>query len=263
MSYKDDSGFMWSFIDFYYNLNYIDAEIELKEDTSKNTTTLVDSGQGEKIVPLILTNHPDYNMTNMYINTYNLENASTEVNLNIGYKYNVRYYDMLSETVKTQMLESISDSGIDNNLIVMKGQPFDYKDIYENAQNDNWYGKQDTDNVHENYIKSVVQNHNNLEFLQKIKMRISLKNLNFTIYRFQPIKVEIYEMSDVMRETDLSQTNVYNKETDLKKVDSNKINHRLSGDWLITGINYTFSQTNGIVQEVTLIKRELTAFYEK
>lgn len=262
MSYKDDNSFMWGFVDFYYNLNYVDIEEQLKEDSSKNFTTIVDT-EGEKIVPLILTNNPDYNMTNMYINTYNLISSTTDINLRLGYKYNVRFYDSSSDTLITDLLECISNSGKGGDQIVMKGQPFDYKELFDNVQTDNWYGKQDTDNVHKNYIKAVIQNNNNLEFLQKIKMRISLRYPNFTLYRFQLIRIEIYEYSDIMREKDLSQENVYNKDTDLKKVDSNKINHKLSGDWLITGIKYTFSPVNGAMQEVTLIKRELSAYYEK
>ena len=42
-----------------------------------------------------------------------------------------------------------------------------------------------------------------------------------------------------------------------------KINNRLSGEWLITGINYTFDNGKGNVQEITLVKRELGTQYLK
>lgn len=43
-----------------------------------------------------------------------------------------------------------------------------------------------------------------------------------------------------------------------KRQFENKIIHKLSGEWLITGINFIFDRNSGNYQEVTLIKRELT-----
>jgi hypothetical protein len=39
--------------------------------------------------------------------------------------------------------------------------------------------------------------------------------------------------------------------------DANKLNQRLSGEWLITTINYTFNKVGGFSQELTLVRREL------
>ena len=40
--------------------------------------------------------------------------------------------------------------------------------------------------------------------------------------------------------------------------DTNKLNQRLSGEWLITTINYTFNKVGGFSQEITLVRRELS-----
>ena len=40
-----------------------------------------------------------------------------------------------------------------------------------------------------------------------------------------------------------------------------KIIHKLSGEWLITSINMVFSKDDGVIQELTLVKRELTKEY--
>ena len=45
------------------------------------------------------------------------------------------------------------------------------------------------------------------------------------------------------------------------KVDDAKINKRLSGEWIITGITYTFSKKTGNVQEIVLSKRSLNDEY--
>ena len=39
-AYKSDDSFLWSFVDYYYNLNYIDIETALNEDTSNQKTIL-------------------------------------------------------------------------------------------------------------------------------------------------------------------------------------------------------------------------------
>ena len=47
------------------------------------------------------------------------------------------------------------------------------------------------------------------------------------------------------------------KEKNFKDMDKMKLNKRLSGDWLITGINFVFDKKDGIYQEVVMVKREL------
>ena len=39
--------------------------------------------------------------------------------------------------------------------------------------------------------------------------------------------------------------------------DEKRINKRLSGEWLITAINYSFNTIGGFTQDITLVKREL------
>jgi len=111
-------------------------------------------------------------------------------------------------------------------------------------------GKQDRDNVHKNFLFAKKQNENNIEFVDKIKMSVIINNPNFSLYRFQNIELVLYELNSA-----------YELEID-KKTDSYKINERLSGEWLITGINYIYEYGN-FVQELILVKRELTLKYNK
>lgn len=256
-SYKDDSSFMWSYIDFYYNLCFVDIETQLNDDISEQQQALNfgDYLKGkEQIVPLKLSNHPDFNTTNMYIDKYNIVNETTKVNLKLGYKHYVRWYDKTDSTFSTVVLDTISSEGSEGNQIIMKGQPgtedFDMMSIIRNGE---YVGKLDTDNVHKNYIYAQKQNRNNIEFLQKIRMNITLKHPNFNLGRFQKVNIELYELTDVFKKSK-STDNPY-------EVDKDKINQRLSGEWLITGINYRFSIKEGNIQEVTLVKRELTSKY--
>jgi len=255
-SYKDDSAFLWSYIDFYYNLCFIDIETQLSEDITEQQQVLNygDYLKGKEIItPLILSNHPDFNTTNMYIDKYSIINETTKTNLKLGYKQYIRWYDKIKSTYSTIVLDTISTKGAKDNQIILKGQPNSDYDMINSIVNSEYMGKIDTDNVHENYIYAQKQNSNNIDFLQKIRMTINLVHPNFNLNRFQKVNIELYELTDVFKKSK-STNNIYN-------VDKDKINQRLSGEWLITGINYKFSFNEGNVQEVTLVKRELTAKY--
>ena len=127
--------------------------------------------------------------------------------------------------------------------------------LYDEQKRFNWNGKFDEDNVHKNYLYAEYSNIQNLVFLQKLKMTIQLNKPNFNLYRFQKVNVELFNLG----KPDTTET----KPDDPSKDNyENKIINKLSGEWLITSINYTFSNKEGNTQEVTLIKRELTKKYE-
>ena len=108
------------------------------------------------------------------------------------------------------------------------------------------------------------QNENNILSFQKIKINVMLTNPNFSLYRFQPVDVVLYDLRDM-------ETKKGKNDHDVNQVfaDENKINNRLSGKWLITGINWVMSESHLkkggqsiFVQEVTLVRRELTTLYQ-
>jgi len=243
-SYHDDDSFLFSFIDLYYNLNYIDIEKQLSENTMDQRSVWNEGifKEGEEIVtPLLLTNHPNMASTNMYIDKFNLENSAYDVNWEIGYDAQIYFYDKTTNTTSSYQLDTISNPSTDK--IVLKS--------YEKKTNTRIYnmGFQDQDNVHENFLYSKKQNENNIEFLQKIKMNIVIQNPNMSIYRFQNVELVLYELNKPY-------------EGDDAKKQSHRINERLSGAWLIVGINYIFEKNN-FYQEITLVKRELTSEYNK
>lgn len=259
-SYISDNTFTWAYVDFFYNLNYIDIEKQLME-TTENAKTMAGTEKvtGKQVtLPLILSTHPDKNTTSLYIDKYNLVNNSTDVNFTLGYQPYIYYYNIKDKNLSVVKLDTISTKGDKNNLIVMKGQPNDNN--YNINQRKNYFlGKIDSNNVHKNYLYAEKLNEHNLEFLQKIRMNIVVKNVNFELYRFQPVRIEIYKI----RELDDNLNPVTSANIDAaKNTDKYKLNERLSGDWLIIGINYTYANSK-LVQEITVVKRELTALGER
>jgi hypothetical protein len=224
-----------------------------------------------KPIPLILTNNKNNSSTNMYINKYTVIQDSTKINIEIGYRYRYSAYDINEDKLHQYKLDSISES--DNNGIILKGNPILGDNIlYNKSIKDVWMGKINTDNIHKEYLHSELQNKNNLEFLQKLKIIIKLNKPNYGLYRFQKVLLEIYNYSNFddnkIEKTKYSDNGKsYQKSYDnqskqkTEKDDTDTIIHKLSGEWLITAINFTFSSKDGNVQEVTLVKRELTDEY--
>jgi hypothetical protein len=129
----------------------------------------------------------------------------------------------------------------------MKGKIGDFNTLYNNATTTEYIGKQDSDNVHDKYLLAERQNGNNIKYLQKVKIKIIIFNLNLNLYRFQNINMELYKMEELDSSGTKSLETAYN----------DKLNKSLSGDWLITGINFNFSMVSGNSQEITLVKREI------
>jgi hypothetical protein len=259
-SYLSDDTFLFGFVDFYYFLNYVDIEQQLSDDISEavgtSSAAFISSNYKEEIKSLKLTNHPNYNSTDQYIDQWYISNDTTRVNTNNGYTTNVRWYDKTETQYNVNVLDTISTVG--DNQLILKDVP-GKEDFYNTVQGGKYLNKIDQDNVHINWAYSYMQNKNNLDFLQKIKMNINLKVPNFNLYRFQKILVEIYKLSELDAEVD--KTKKPANKNEFNQVDDSKLNKRLSGEWLITGINFNFDNENGNTQEITLIKRELSIDY--
>jgi len=261
-TYINDNTFLFGYIDFYYNFNYIDVEKQIKEDISSQMNLMENEKVSKDVqnseVPLILSNNPDQENTNMFIQKYTLINSSTNINLQYGYRHRVTFYNKIDDEIKRYAIDTISDD--QDNAIVLKGNYEDNNKLYNDMYNGTWMGKMDTDNVHENFLHSQSQNKNNLKFLQKLKMTVRLSKINYGLYRFQKVLVELYDMGRLDKTEKSAYTETELQEGGVSQHDD-KIIHKLSGEWIITAINITFSRENGNVQELTLVKRELTKEY--
>ena len=253
-SYITDDTFLFGYIDFYYNFNYVDIEAQLKDDISTQMNmldreTTIKDGKDDNVA-LILTNIKDAENTNMYISKYTLMDSSTNINLQYGYKHTAFYYNKIDDEIKRYDLDNITDS--DDNAIVLKGHIDDKNGMFENMSCNTYMGKMDTDNVHKNYLHTILQNRNNLKFLQKLKINVRMGKPNYGLYRFQKVLVELYNNGKLNngKEEQLTDKEI---KAGGKEYDS-KIMHKLSGEWLITAINFTFSRKDGNIQELTLVK---------
>lgn len=249
-SYLDDNTFLFGYVDFYYNFTYVDIEQQINDDISNQMCNIIDKRLTKDVdkVPLILSNHPDIESTNLYINKFTIDNSSFRTNLKCGYQHVITYYDKLKNDIQRYNIETITYD--DENDIVLKDS--DENLLYDRLITGTYTGKIDTDNVHENFNHTYIQNKINLEFLQKLKMKIKLRKPNYSLYRFQKVLVELYNLNKLTTENNMGDGKMYD----------DRIINTLSGEWLITGINVNYKLNGGNEQEITLVKRELTLKYD-
>lgn len=240
-SYISDTSYVLGYIDFYYCFNYVDIEKEwlrdISTDVGLNSTGinhLNNESDKDKIEQLILTNDKSVNTSPFYFSSYKLNNNSTQISLTKGYFTRSKVYDSISKQFLIFDVNSQTSDG--SKTHILKGASNDTKDITENYRT-NYSGKMDTENVHKNYYYSETQNKVNLDNLVRISVDITLPNPNFNLYKFMKIQlVFVNPMS--------SPTN------------DEVIQSRLSGEWVIVDIGYTWVKGK-LTQALNLVRKEI------
>lgn len=241
-SYRSDESFIWCYVDFFYNLNYIDVEEALKIDISEqvgvknsgleNINGLTD--KPEETNPLWLSNDASLDQTNQYFRDYKVINNSTNISLNNGYLAKSKFYDINDKNYLIFDIDSITSEG--DKTIILKGSPQDM-DFFNSHIRAVYVGKLDSDNMHENFNYAVVQNEQNITDLQKIGLSIKLENPNYNLYRYQKVFITISAPTSYPQKSQVSE--------------------RLTGDWLIIDIDFVTIKGE-VHQKVNLIRRELS-----
>jgi hypothetical protein len=249
-SYISDRSFQSIYIDFYYNLCYVDIYSELERDISNDlaldteiitekkvddTKTVTDES---RLGPLLLTTEKSFKDTNVFIQNFEIDNKSTIVSLNKAYRTKTKFYDVVNKMMLIFNVESQTSDG--TKTMILKSTPQDNKFFQENTQSI-YLGKQDVikdgvGNVHQNFQYATIQNRQNLDDITKISAKFYLPNENFNLHIFQKVKVIFIPQNPAATE-----------ELFFK---------RITGDWLITKIEF-HHQDNSHYQLVTAIKREL------
>jgi hypothetical protein len=254
-SYVSDQSFQLCYIDFYYNLCYVDVSKELLRDVSKDKMISAygwkykngedDQEIDEKVVDLILSTDRAIKASTSYIERFELMNKSTKVSIKKSYRTKTKYYDTVKKELLIFDVESQTSDG--SKSIILKGDPDD-NSFFENNTNFYYSGKIDSfedgqGNVHKNYNYSISQNRQNLDDIAKFSAKFYLPNPNHNLYLYQKVPV----FFTLAKPTPAAPEGV------LK---------RLTGDWLITGIEMSFISgkqyqiVTAILRELSLIKGE-------
>ncbi len=254
-SYLSDNSFLYCYIDYYYNLCYVDLSKELSRDISEDrmiesfgfsSTELVSSEFDDKDTPLLICNDKSFIGSVSYFDAYEIINKSTKVSLQKAYLNRSKIYDSNKKELLIFDIDSLTSDG--NKSIIMKGGPGDDK-FFEDNVTSIWLGKQDmfsddgSGNSHKNYNYSFVQNKQNLDDITKIAAKLTFTNPNLNLYKYQKIPV----LFSSQKRSPTHEEQFYK---------------RLSGNWIITDIEYNFDG-HRMIQIITIIKRELSLTEEE
>ena len=253
-SFISSSSFVWTFIDFYYNINYIDIQLEmnefLKNEKQPAINKQVNKNDNGDVNKLYITNNNAFEGTNQFFSKFNIVNQSLKTNLDYCYQMEGTWYDKISNTVIKKLITKFEndENKLGSKLIQLSDKS---SNLYnENVNNEYFIGKIDTQkNVHKNYPLAKVMNKYNLDNMEKMKLIITLNKINFNIKRFQNVRIEIF-----------NENIIFSSDANEKKP-ANNVNTNLSGFWYVTGINYIYKRTGGVEQEIILIRRDLNLEY--
>ena len=242
----------WGYCDWYYNLTYVDIQKAFSQDRDRSKVNLQNEifpqeifttpGAGESAgTPFFMTNHPNYRLTNLFIDDFEIMNSSTEVGINYGYSRLYGWYDLdgnwqdgRAGTTEWDALTDLSANNSQPKTIWMNSEK-DNSYFYRNQLTTGFSGKLNTNNVHDNYYLAEGHNDWNIENAQRFSIVATCNRTFLFPYRFQKILMVLFD-------TDRPEDG---------PIDA------ISGDWVVSGMNWSWDNEDGPKTSITLIKRML------
>lgn len=269
-AWKNSDSFYKSFIDLYYNLNFINVNNQFTNSTEIddgildaiifNDDSTTTGGKSQALNKKFLTNYVDYSGTNNYIKSYKPINNSFNISKKLGYRMNTRFYEHETQEYWNLFTEPIYTDETENEYILLRGRPND--DLHEKIRNDKWLGIQYSDNTHDKYKFARLHNLiNNME-LEKLNLTIEIPRANFNIYRGERIPCLLFDDMNSPYKVPFSQTPEEIDDPDLKAGEGVVLDKFYSGFYMIKGMNFKYnlsapSGDSGVMkEEVVLTRRE-------
>ncbi len=277
-SYWNDKTFFDSWIDYHYNLNFLNINeiVSIPDnvtllDSVTEINWIQETGTFDKTqyaaTKLLLTNSSDAQMTTQYFNSFEINNQANIINSIQGYKQRLVSYSELktNKNEKDKRIESfermnLKTEGAEKDKVVMLGRSGETD--WESQVRMNWLGMtRNIDNVHPNYHIAKIHNKNNLLELDKMNITLYMPNINFSIYKGMMIQCLFFlDYDDYAIRIG---GNVEDKGRQIGK----SVDRSLSGNYYVKSVNYEWKQTfdfpygqpQGIwTQEVVITRREWT-----
>lgn len=271
-AYKDENSWFDVWIDYYYNINFINLnknysindDFEVFEGAIQGGFNTDYDGKETQFQKAknILTNSKEANPGSQYFNSYSLTNKSGVINSILGHKNHLYFYDNnLKENIDFE-ISPFKTSGSEKSKIVMlgrKGEDF-YKDNVRNI----WMGYQfsgQNQNVHDFWKLSYIQNKYNKTEVEKLVVECSLPLANFNLYKGMVVPVMFMVQSDPVR------VQVAGNKDDNPKQTGSTLDRFLTSNYVIQGINLVWKNETqegspnpggSFSQEVILGRREWT-----
>lgn len=281
-SYISDDAFQTYFIDQYYYLNFIEVN---RIFNSNNTMSLQDAqdslmsfseslSEAEEGTTnndninskLVLTNYFRFKKFNNYISKYSLENNSSAIVANHGHFRDIQIYDDTTEELSEFTIDPLTSENLLDSEEPLRGRRSE--DRYAGQIKHKYIGRQDVGeegmgNVHSSYAFSKVHNfRNNLE-ASKMVLKVTLASFNPSVYKYQKVPVLMYMYDDIkkagsdIKDEEAKKQGFKDRQfEDDKSNDQARVDYFISGNYIIQNIDYSYTKSKGIVQTLTLMRRE-------
>lgn len=266
-SWKDQSSFYTSFIDQYYNFNFVNVNNQFAGENVIDEGFVKSMLQSRKLptdgpqdnlqTKLVLSNNDAARNSNLYIESYTLLNDSGEIVMNNGYGRYMQFYSPdTKKYYNDQLIEPINNSTGDD--LPLRGR--NNEDYQKKVRKYKWMGidrPSSKGNYHDNYLYAKIQNLQNNSEIKKMTLLVQLQMCNFNFYRFQKIPVVITVTGNPQR----NQSNTDNtpnqdgEEGKGAKTAEITVDPFLTGFYVIDEILYIYDN-NVFRQQLKLIRRE-------
>ncbi len=267
-SWNNQDSFYSTFIDQYYNLNYVNLNNQFAGEETIDDGFIKSLFQSRKVdgdtppenlqTPLVITNLEAARNTNFYIESYTVLNRSGEIVMDNAYGRYMQFYS--SDTKKyysDQLVEPINTTNGDN--LPLRGRNGEnYQSLIRKYK---WMGVErplPKGNYHENFLYAKIQNLQNNDEVKKMVLHVQLQSANFNFYRYQKIPVLIM-VTDHPQRNDVNKSNEPNQQSkqsnsSTKSADLTR-DPILSGFYVIDEIIYIY-ENDSFKQQLKLMRRE-------
>lgn len=255
-SYFDDDHFFTAYIDPYYYLTFIDVnklfvqdpEMDESQGFTRNSMDSYDIGSGEvNDFPYFLTNDVKFEGSANYMAKHQMVNESGLITKNNGYKRYAQFWDQTDRTFISEfvdpLVEEVPDMIPATKGRIINGEP---EGPLDNQVRFKYLGQQ-SENVHDQFMYSVVLNYQNLTEINKMGMVVELDTVNPAMLRYSRIYCRVYEYAEPVKqqlnaatEDDRQPPSDAVKRDPASNVEVNNgiLNEFLSGFYVINGIEW-------------------------
>jgi hypothetical protein len=271
-SFKDENSFFHGFIskelmlvmlevntqliggdsDFTFS-NSTDSELTSLYQSQKND--VIKTGMNESEIVNLLTSQRQSSGKPNYIYEANLISGQGSILKNEGYKKQIHYYDH-TETESNKfkkffIVPTNSDGATEASMLIPDDEGLD------EVGNKKWmnvnYG-----NTHPRWNAARVINSHNLNELEKIKLRVLLKGINFQVIRGMDIPVVITQSMAEKITKETGQNNEDGPNPENLPQDSEALDNQLSGWYYVKEAKYVYDKDDEhkFHTELILARRE-------
>lgn len=273
-SYKNDRSFYATWVDLYYNLNFVNINNQLEaEDVSQIVKAVPGSATGKANdsifpgielipaeIPLLVTNHPQLYGYPFFINAYTLLSEAGNKTNQMGYIQEVQFYDenaqyqnLPTEKYVKYTVEPTTTEKVQENMILQRGRASEKEYLKEIRKR--WMGilfSGKDGQVHPNYLQARVQNPLNLSDVTKFTLQVETGSYFPGFYRGQAVPVVIYVTESGPRMDNTGKSN--NQQTQNQR--GIVKDEFLSGQYVLMGFTICWTPQKGFHQILNLCKRE-------